>query len=85
MGNFYPITGQEGPEVEYMYSSTLSLNSALYEGGWSTPRPGRFTPGKDPIPLVKEAGWVPGPVWTGTGNLAPAGIRSQDGPARSEY
>ena len=21
-------------------------------GGWSTPRPGRFTPGKDPVPIV---------------------------------
>jgi hypothetical protein len=24
-----------------------------------------FTPGKDPVPIVKEAGWAPGPVWTG--------------------
>jgi len=30
----------------------------------STPRP-QFTPGKDPIPIVKEAGWAPGPVWMG--------------------
>ena len=22
------------------------------EGGWSTPRPGRFIPGKDPVPIV---------------------------------
>ena len=28
------------------YSSTLSLTSALDGGGWSTPRPGRFIPGK---------------------------------------
>jgi hypothetical protein len=21
-------------------------------GGWSAPRPGRFTPGKDPVPVV---------------------------------
>ena len=28
-------------------SSTLSLTSALHEGGWSAPRPGRFTPGKE--------------------------------------
>jgi len=21
-------------------------------GGWSTPRPGQFTPGKDPVPIV---------------------------------
>jgi len=29
-----------------------------------TPRP-YFTPGKDPVPTVQEAGWAPGPVWTG--------------------
>ena len=23
-------------------------------GGWSGPRPGRFTPGKDPVPTVKH-------------------------------
>jgi len=23
------------------------------------------TPGKDPVPIVQEAGWAPGPVWTG--------------------
>jgi len=39
-----------------MYSSTLSLTSALDEGGWSTPRPGRFHPGKDPVHIVQEAG-----------------------------
>jgi len=30
------------------YSSTLSLTSELDGGGWSAPRPGRFTPGKRP-------------------------------------
>jgi hypothetical protein len=53
-------------------------------GGWSTPRAGRFTPGKDPVPIVQEAGWAPGPVWTGAENLAPTGFRSPDRPARSE-
>jgi len=24
-----------------------------------------------PVPIVYEAGWVPGPVWTGAENLAP--------------
>ena len=53
--------------------------------GWgSAPRPGRFTPGKDPVLIVPEAGWAPGPVWTGAENLAPTGIRSPDRPARSE-
>jgi hypothetical protein len=28
-----------------MYSSTLPTTSALDGGGWSAPRPGRFTPG----------------------------------------
>jgi hypothetical protein len=25
-------------------------------GGWSAPRPGIFTPGKDPVPTVHDAG-----------------------------
>jgi hypothetical protein len=61
----HPGTGHEGPQVKKRYSSTLSLTSALDEGGWSTPRPGRFTPGKDPVSIVQEAGWALGPVWTG--------------------
>jgi hypothetical protein len=50
-GKGHPITGHEGPE-EYSYSSTLSLTSALEGVGWSTPRPGRFTRGKEPVPIV---------------------------------
>jgi hypothetical protein len=38
----------------------------------------------DPVPIVYEAGWDPGPVWTGVENLAPTGIQSPDRPARSE-
>jgi hypothetical protein len=30
-----------------------------------------FTPWKDLVPIVQEAGWAPGPVWTGVENLAP--------------
>ena len=60
---------------EYSYSSTISLTSALDGGGWSIPRPGRFTFGKE---NGQEAGWVPGPVWTGVENLVPTGIRSPD-------
>ena len=60
------------------------LTSALDVGGWSTPRPGRFTPGKDPVFIVQEAGWASGPVWTGVENLAHTGIRSPDRPARSQ-
>jgi hypothetical protein len=63
-GKGHPITGHEGPigGVEaYLYSFSTS---ALGGGGWSAPRPGRFTPGKDPVPTVQEAGWAPMPVWT---------------------
>ena len=28
-------------------------------------------PGKDPVPIVQETGWAPGPVWMGAENLAP--------------
>ena len=47
-----PRTGHESPEGEYGYSYPLSLIPALDRGGWSTPRPGRLTPGKDPVPIV---------------------------------
>ena len=53
--------------------------------GWvvsSTPRP-HFTPGKDPVPISQEAGWAPGPVWTG-GKSHPHRDSIPDRPARSE-
>jgi hypothetical protein len=79
-GKVHRRTGHEGPEEGQIY--TLPSTSALDGGPWSTPSPGRFTHGKDPVPIVKEAGWAPGPVWTGAENLAPTGIRSPDRPAR---
>jgi len=48
-----------------------------------TPRP-LFTPGKDLVPIVQEAGWASGSVWTGAENLAPTGIRSPDRPDHSQ-
>ena len=33
--------------------------------------PAALTPGKDPVPIVQEAGWGSGPVWTGAENLVP--------------
>jgi hypothetical protein len=46
--------------------------------------PAAFTPGKDPVPIEQEAGWVRGPVWIVAENLAFTGIRSPDLPARNE-
>ena len=60
------------------------MTSALRRGGWSAPRPGHFTPRKDPVPIAQEVGWAPGTVWTGAENLSPTEIRSPDRPARSE-
>jgi len=54
--------------------------------GWvvnATPRP-LFVPGKEPVPIVQEAGWAPGTVWTDEKNIVPTGIRSPDRPVRSE-
>ena len=39
---------------------------------------------KDTVRIVREAGWAPGPVWTGTENLVPTGIRYPDRPTCSE-
>ena len=33
--------------------------------------PAAFTPGKDPVPIVQEVGWVSEPVWRSAENLAP--------------
>ena len=52
-------------------------------GGGQSHAPAASTPGKDLVPIVQEAGWAPGPVWTGAENLPPTGIRSPDRPARS--
>ena len=52
--------------------------------GWvvsRTPR-SQFIPGKDPVPILQEAGWAPGPVCTG-GKSRPHRNSIPDRPARS--
>jgi len=70
-----------GVEVQLYSSLTSALEGG--EGVSVTPRP-LFTPGKDPVPIVQEAGWAPGPVWTGAENIAPTGIRFPDRPTRTQ-
>ena len=73
-----PYRGSRGIALPFLDHGTRS--------GWRvsvTFRP-LFTPGKDPVPIVQEAGWAPGSVWTGGENLGPTGIRSPDRPARSQ-
>jgi hypothetical protein len=55
-GKVHPRTDHEGPEGEQIYICTLPSTSTLDGGGWSTPRPGHFTPGKDPEPIVGPRG-----------------------------
>ena len=52
--------------------------------GWVVNVTPRFAPGKDPVPIVQEAGWAPGLVWIDAENLASTGIRSPALPARSD-
>ena len=39
---------------------------------------------RDPVPIVQEDGWAPGPVWMGVENLVLTGIRCLDRPAHSK-
>jgi hypothetical protein len=64
------VQAVEGVALPLLHHGTRSL------WGVSVKPRSLFTPGKDPVPLVQEAGWDPGPVWTGVENLAPIGIRS---------
>ena len=49
----------------------------------NTPRP-HFTPGKNPVPILQEAGLAPGPVWTG-GKSRPHRDSIPDRPGLSRY
>ena len=36
--------------------------------------PAALYPGKDQVPIIQEAGWATGSVWTRAENLAPTGF-----------
>jgi len=69
-----------GVEVQSYFFFNLGARWGLVVN--ATPWP--LYPGKDPVPIVQEAGWAPGPVWTGAENFTPTGIRSPDGTAPSK-
>ena len=59
------------------------MTAALEGGEWSAARPGRtLPPGKTRYPFLQEAGWAPGPIWTG-GKSRPHRDSIPDRPARS--
>jgi hypothetical protein len=68
-----PVTCQEDTEVEYRYTSTLSVTSALDGVGVERHAPPLYSQ-NNPVPIVYEAGWAPGPVWTCAENVAPPGF-----------
>ena len=72
------------PRVLQVYSSTLSLTSALDWGGWSMPTPTALLPAKTRYPLYRRLGGSQG--WSGRVRKIspPTGIGSPDRPARSE-
>jgi len=53
------------------------------EVGGQPHAPAASTHGKDTVPIVQEAGWTPGPVWTG-GKSLPHRDSAPDRPARSQ-
>jgi len=75
------------PGVAQRLSRGISLffHDCGSKSGWvvsSTPRP-HFTPRKEPVPILQEALWAPGPVWTG-GKFHPHRNLIPDRPARSQ-
>ena len=58
--------------------------TAAVEGvnGQQRPRP-HFTPGREPVPILQEAGWAPGPARKG-GKSRPHRDSIPDRPARSQ-
>ena len=50
------------------------MTAALEGGEWLAVRP---------VPIIQEAGWAAGPVWTG-GKSCPTRIQSPDRPARNQ-
>jgi len=60
------------------------MTAALEWGEWSAARPGRtLPPGKDPVPILQQAGWALEPVWTG-GKSRPHRDSTPNRPARSQ-
>ena len=76
-GKAHPCTGTEALYRRTARSGSRGIALPFHDHGtrrgWGVsvaPWP-LFTPRKDQVPILQEAGWAPGPVWTGAENLAP--------------
>jgi len=71
------------PRRRYTHS-LHSLTLALREVGGQRHTPPALPPGKRLGTHLQEAGWGPGPLWTGAENFAHTGLRTPDRPTRGE-
>ena len=69
----------------YTYIACLVLTLAQCEGWLVSATPGsHYSRERDPVPIIREAGWAPGTVWTCSENLAATGNRTPDRSGRSK-
>jgi hypothetical protein len=73
-GKGNPITGPGGPLGWVEVELNSYLISALEGVSGQHHAPAPFTPGKNPVPIVQEAGWAPEPVWLVAENVASPGF-----------
>jgi len=67
-----------------MYSSALSLSSALNGVGFYLHSPEALPLESTTVSIVQKTGWALGTLWTDGENLAPTDVRSPKFPARSK-
>ena len=72
------VAQRAGRDIALLFHDRGTRNEQVVS---STPRL-YFTPGKDPVPIIQEAWWAPGPVWTG-GKSRPHRDSIPERPARS--
>ena len=82
-GKVFPL--QVGVAQRVCRVIALLFHDSGTRRGWvvsPTPRP-HFTPRKDPVPILRGAGWAPEPFWT-DGKSRPHRDSIPDRPARSQ-
>ena len=75
-GKFQTVTCHERHRGGVKLLLLFSLTSVLDGGGVNATSRPLYPPKRDTVPVVLEAGWIAGPVWTSEENLASTGIRS---------
>jgi len=67
-GKVHPCTGTEARDIALFF---LDRGTSWGVRGQRHAWTALYPPGKDPVPIVQEAGRATGPFWTGAENLAP--------------